>query len=98
MYRTIKSGRLEIPSNLFNGAFVENVIVAQNAVLKLPEDASLFNGLNAQSILFWDFDREFLPESLFANVTGLERLQISIPFKSIPAKLFDGLGDSLLSL
>jgi hypothetical protein len=98
MNSKIQGGNLELPSNLFNGAFVENVIVGENGALKLPEDASLFNGLNAQSILFWDFDREFLPESLFANVTGLERLQISIPFKSIPAKLFDGLGDSLQSL
>ncbi len=72
--------------------------MAQNNALKLPGDVRLFNGLNAQSILFWDSDREVLPESFFSNITGLERLQVSIPFKSIPAKLFDGLGASLISL
>jgi hypothetical protein len=89
---------VELPSNLFNGASIDNVIVAYNVELKLPQDASIFHGLKATSILLSDSNLNSLPEALFAKISGLETLHIQAPLKTIPAKVFAGLGESLRSL
>ncbi len=87
---------MELPSNLFNGASIENIIVAYNVELKFPED--VFNGLKSTLISISDDNLNALPEALFAKVSGLERISIQIPLKTIPAKLFAGLGNTLRDL
>jgi hypothetical protein len=87
--------KVDIPSKVFEGAIVRDIIIADNVALNLLGDANVFGGVQTNGIFIRDDVMESFPDLLLSNVIGLERLQLQAPYKSISSELFKGLGESL---
>jgi hypothetical protein len=89
---------VDIPSRLFDGAVVEDVVIADNVGMKFLGDSNVFGGAQIRGLSIRDVGLESIPENLFKNLNGLERLYLTANFTSLTSAAFSGLGSTLKSL
>ena len=89
---------MDIPSRFFDGAVVEDVLIAGNVGMKFLGDSNVFGGAQIRGLLISDDALESIPENLFKTLNGLERLYLTAPFTSLTSAAFSGLGSTLQSL
>jgi hypothetical protein len=88
---SISDSSVELPSQMFSGAVVQDFTLVNNFAVKFAGDANVFGEAEIKRIAFHDGSIKSVPELLFSNVRGLEHLQVIAPVKSLSPKLFSGL-------
>ena len=89
---------MELPSRIFSGAVVQDIVIADNVELKFLGDANVFGDAQVNGLFIRDSALEVVPDNLFTNAIGLERLNLVAPLKSLSSKPFSFLGESLKTM